>query len=169
MHFSEKELKIKCKGQKIPTLQEVFHRYPNIPMSVQIKFPSQHSIKELKRLILDHNRLDITIVGVASPFEPFLEQQFPQSNRFISYGSLPKLILLYVTGMLPFVEIKEKVMQIPLYSIDYQTGRTSIFGDTWSNWLFFKMLKMSYYLTLPLVWHLRQRGILTFYWVCNRN
>lgn len=30
-------------------------------------------------------------------------------------------------------------------------------------------LRVGYYVALPLIWHLKRRGVMTFYWVCNTN
>ena len=33
--------------------------------------------------------------------------------------------------------------------------------------LLFATIKVMNYLLVPLVWHLKKRGIMTYYWVCN--
>lgn len=88
-------------------------------MNIELKTPSLSAVDELKRLIHLYNRVDSTLIGVVPPFEKKLEEIFPESARFVSYGSLPKLILLYLTGLLPFFPIRERALQIPLYTRAY--------------------------------------------------
>ena len=40
-------------------------------------------------------------------------------------------------------------------------------GSTIKNTIYFWMIKSGYYLFQPLIWHLKRRGVMTFYWVCN--
>lgn len=72
-----------------------------------------------------------------------------------------------MTGLLPFVEVKEKVLQIPLYTKAYEATRGREKGNGLSNWLYFMGIKLAYYAAIPLLWHLKRRGVLAFYWVCN--
>lgn len=42
-----------------------------------------------------------------------------------------------------------------------------LFGDSFKIRLLFAAIKVMNYLLVPLVWHLKRRGIMTYYWVCN--
>lgn len=92
-------------------------------MNIELKTPSTTAIHELKRLIQQHNRIDTTLIGVVPPLQSQLAEIFPESSRFVSYGSLPLLLLLYFTGLLPFVPIREKALQIPLHTEAYKRMR----------------------------------------------
>jgi glycerophosphoryl diester phosphodiesterase len=41
------------------------------------------------------------------------------------------------------------------------------YGDTWKTAYFFIGLKLMNIVTIPMIWHLKKRGIMTYYWVCN--
>jgi hypothetical protein len=48
----------------MPTLEEVFKTFPNMPMNIELKTPSTASIKEFLRLISEYGRNNTTIVGI---------------------------------------------------------------------------------------------------------
>jgi glycerophosphoryl diester phosphodiesterase len=169
LDFTEEVSRLRTRGETIPTLEEVFRRFPGVAMSVEVKQASGSLITELRRLVLKHDRLAITLVGTGTPWSAELSSAFPEGNRFFSYASLPRLFLLYLTGLLPFCPLEEKALQLPLHTEAYQAMRTRSHGPTWANRLYFWAVQASYFFCRPLIWHLRQRGIMTFYWVCNTN
>ena len=104
MHFAKEGSKMKGSEDGIPTLETVFQKYPDMLMNIEIKTPSINAIKELKSLITKYERVSSTLIGISS-LEKELSNIFPESYRFFSYGTLPRLFALYFTGLLPFVQI----------------------------------------------------------------
>ena len=71
-------------------------------------------------------------------------------------------------GLTPFIYIDNATMQVPLWTEEAYQWKVREWGNTWKVHMFFKALR---YLGNPLMgllsYHLRQRGIPTFYWVGN--
>ena len=60
-------------------------------------------------------------------------------------------------------------MQVPLWTEDTYNWKLREWGNTWKVRLFFKVLKLANYLMGLLAYHLKKRGIMTFFWVANCN
>ena len=77
--------------------------------------------------------------------------------------------MAFFLGYLPYIKINEVSLQIPLYSKDFYEWINSSTNGNSSFRLnaMFTIMKVFNYLLIPMVWHLRRRGIMTYYWVCN--
>ena len=77
-------------------------------------------------------------------------------------------LLAMIGGLLPFIYIDNAAMQVPLWTEESYRWKVQEWGDNWKVHLFFKGLK---YLGNPMMsllsYHLKKRGIPTFYWVGN--
>lgn len=135
-------------------------------MDIEVKTGSVAAIEELRRLVVKYGRTETTLVGIVPPFQNDLPIIFPESSRFVSYGSLPRLLLLYFSGLLPFFPLSEKALQVPLFSPDYVGWKRRTKGRLWTDG-FSCLLWISEYMLRPLIWHLRRRGVMTFHWVAN--
>jgi hypothetical protein len=78
-----------------------------------------------------------------------------------------KLILSYFFGLLPFVKIDEVALQLPLYTEDFKKWKLSTAENKLKVHIAFQGLKILNFVIQPMIWHLKKRGIMTFYWVCN--
>lgn len=58
-------------------------------------------------------------------------------------------------------------MQIPLWTEESYHWKIREWGDTWKVHFFFKAIKISNYIARIMAYHLRKRGVMTYYWVCN--
>lgn len=86
---------------------------------------------------------------------------------FCNDKAITKLMAAYFTGLLPFIKISETSLQLPLYTKDFHDWKKREWGDTYKTSLFFMALKLLNYALRPMIWHLRKRGVMTYYWVCN--
>lgn len=64
LDFAPEGMTVHSKGEKIPTLQQVFKRFPDVTINLEIKTPSKEAIKSLVKLIHTYNRRHLTIVGI---------------------------------------------------------------------------------------------------------
>ncbi|XP_065314270.1 lysophospholipase D GDPD1-like isoform X2 [Gordionus sp. m RMFG-2023] len=100
---------------KIPLLDEVFQKFPNIPINIDIKVYDKFLVTEVARLIKEYRRENITVWG---SFQDRIVKECWKNNQNVPlYFSLKRvalLIIFYYTGLLPFVPIKESYLEIPV-------------------------------------------------------
>lgn len=80
-----------------------------------------------------------------------------------------KLLFAYMVGLAPFMKLNQNSLQIPVYSQEMEAWALDreIEQSHWKVKNFLRLLKVVNFATRPLIWHLKERGILTFVWVCN--
>ena len=81
-----------------------------------------------------------------------------------------KIYLLFLTGLLPFVCIRQGVMDIPLYSSGlYDTVMNMIESRCMKCLAFFAfgIFRCFNFFSRLFIPHLKKRGILTFYFILN--
>lgn len=76
-------------------------------------------------------------------------------------------LIAMIFGLLPYIYIDDYTMQIPLWTEEAEKWKLREWGNKWHYRFFFKALKASAPLCALLAYHLRKRGILTMFWVCN--
>ncbi|KAL4512718.1 hypothetical protein ABPG72_020555 [Tetrahymena utriculariae] len=161
------------KNPYIPTLEEVFTRFPGIHMNIEIKTPNEEFIQMMNKLIIKHKREEITIWGCKNPkMSQRLKEVNPNINRFFSLGGLKDLIIKYFTGLLPFSEIQEESLQIPIFNREHYEWKkleSKGFAQHLACRVYFFAIRLllSSFVAQPLFEHLRQRGILVIFWVMN--
>ena len=72
-----------------------------------------------------------------------------------------------IFGLLPFVFIGERSMQVPLWTEEYYNWKVREWGSSLKTHMYFMAMKAANILMGLLAYHLRLRGIMTVYWVCN--
>lgn len=157
------------KDCRMPLLSEVFAEFPNTPVNIDIKTPSEELIQEVYKLIKQFNREDITIWG---SFHHSVTKRCyelnPKIPLFFSARSILYLLILTYTGLLPFFPIKETCLEIFLPHVaaknpgmreqtKYLRGKILLRLFDW-----FIVRKF-------LIDHLRKRGIPTYLWVLNEK
>ncbi|XP_036775379.2 lysophospholipase D GDPD3 isoform X5 [Manis pentadactyla] len=129
------------------SLEDVFQRFPRMPMSVEVKEENEELIHKIADLVRHFDRNEITIWAsekssimkkckAANPEMPF---SFTQSRGFW-------LLLLYYLGLLPFMPIQERFLISFLPTIINR----------------FLMRK-------SLIQHLEQRGVQVIFWCLNQE
>uniref|UniRef100_A0A3B3VX37 Glycerophosphodiester phosphodiesterase domain containing 3a n=1 Tax=Poecilia latipinna TaxID=48699 RepID=A0A3B3VX37_9TELE len=133
--------------RKIALLEDVFRKFPKIPVSIEIKEDNPQLMREVSTLARRYDREDITLW--ASEDAEILNK-CRSINGAMPYSFSKKrgilLLLLYYTGLLPFVPVGESILQFYLPRIiNRTTMRKNLFK------------------------HLADRGIQVHLFVCNKN
>jgi len=72
--------------------------------------------------------------------------------------------------LLPFWYIPEDSLQIPLYTVEFEKWKASFAGslkERFAVTFFHSMVKFLNFISPPLFYHLKKRGVLVIYWVLN--
>jgi len=150
----------------IPTLEEMFQKFPGIPFNIDLKQESQYLLDTTHELIKKYKREDLVIWG--SFRESTVMKAYkkdPEIALLFSFKGIVRLLALYYTGLLPFFPLKESFLEIPVFTrksglmlMPYtSTRRIRIF-----RWLIENIL-----VSKRLFHHLNKRGITVFSWVQN--
>ncbi|XP_011377036.1 lysophospholipase D GDPD3 [Pteropus vampyrus] len=153
--------------QHMVRLEDLFQRFPRMPMSVEIKGENEQLIHKIASLVRSFDRSEITIWAsekssvmkkcrAANPEMPFC---FTISRGFW-------LLLLYYVGLLPFIPIPEKFFMCFLPTIINRTyfpfsysGLNQLCAVV-SKWLIMRK---------SLIQHLEQRGVQVIFWCLNEE
>ncbi|XP_076325400.1 lysophospholipase D GDPD1-like [Tachypleus tridentatus] len=101
------------KDRKIPLLQDIFAKYPDIPINIDIKTNNDILIKETNKLIQKYQREEITVWGNFSyriTSKCFREN--PNIPLLFSARKVFLLVLMMYTGLLPFVPLRESCLEL---------------------------------------------------------
>ncbi|CAH8450151.1 unnamed protein product [Heterobilharzia americana] len=155
---------------KIARLKDLFLKFPDIPINIDIKVHDDLLINEVARLIETHNRERITIWGsMNSKVSKKCELRNKDILTFPPFSYVVWIMACYFFGLLPFLPIKYDCFELPLISVI----RSNEFARR-RNWHGFlpntALLLSEYVLSSSLfIQHLRKRGIPVFFWVCNNE
>ncbi|CAD5118278.1 unnamed protein product [Dimorphilus gyrociliatus] len=146
----------------IITLEEVFEKYPNIPINIDIKTDNDLLIEKVNSLIVSYKRENLTVWG---NFGRNVTNKCYKANPNIGLlFSAPKVALLtlsFYIGLLPFLPIKESFFEVIMPSIlqdrfvGYQRVMIKILDCLLLNRYFLR--------------HLQRRGIQIYLWVLNEE
>ncbi|XP_032443978.1 lysophospholipase D GDPD3a isoform X1 [Xiphophorus hellerii] len=154
--------------RKIALLEDVFRKFPKIPVSIEIKEDNPQLMREVSTLVKRYDREGITLWASE-------DAKIMNKCRSIN-GSMPYsfseqrgilLLLLYYTGLLPFVPVGESVLQFYLPRIinrTYKPENPEILKKSWVVSLIDKTTMRK-----NLFKHLSDRGIQVHLFVCNKN
>ncbi|XP_013392157.2 lysophospholipase D GDPD1 [Lingula anatina] len=154
--------------RRITLLREVFEQFPNTVVNIDIKVDNDELIQSVANLISEFNRESLTVWGnksgvvtnkcyTANPNIPVLA----------SIGTVVKWVILFYTGLLPFIPIREAAYEIVMPSVILKEGKTRFQLSTKQRALlkFIDWLLMS----KQMIQHLSERGIQTYIWVLNEE
>ncbi|KAJ1611359.1 hypothetical protein OIY81_822 [Cryptosporidium canis] len=174
---------IQFSPQRLITLEELFQRYPDILVSVDVKNPNNRTAVSLTvELVRRYKRENKTMLS------SFSNENISYLKEYNQNGSLPELVICigkdklfkillgYFTGFLPWINIDEHVLSFPMSYIFF-----SSYGRMFANKIskYFKLTKnqLNYIedelIPEILVWlftrkslikHLQKRGIRCFAW-----
>ena len=123
---------------RFPLLREVFEAFPQVPIHLDVKYPSLELTRKVVELVEEHNREGITIVGTAGPNQASLNHllsipsnrrqkivsqqspllpESPRRARFLKFASFSEIVktyALFYLGLLPIVPLDYDVCSIPL-------------------------------------------------------
>ncbi|XP_018414597.1 PREDICTED: glycerophosphodiester phosphodiesterase domain-containing protein 1-like [Nanorana parkeri] len=153
--------------RQIPQLEEVFQRYPEMPINIEIKTDCDELIKKVSDLVNKYQRTERTIW--ASTSNPVMKK-CRKENPDMPFMFTPRrgiiLLLLYYTGLLPFVPIPESVVEIYMPSI---INRTYFPHNQLMRNRFLVRLQDKIMMRKGLFRHLQARGIQVYLWVLNQE
>lgn len=153
--------------RKFALLEDLFRKFPDMPVSIEIKENNTQLIEKVSDLVRHYNREEITIW--ASVNSRIMEKcrrtngSMPYSFT-VSRGVL--LLLLYYSGLLPFVPLGESVLQFYLPRIINRTfiPQKRILRN---NLVISLLEKVT--MRKSLFEHLAARGIQVHLFVCNED
>eukprot|EP00088_Acartia_fossae_P005733 TRINITY_DN12589_c0_g1_i1.p1 TRINITY_DN12589_c0_g1~~TRINITY_DN12589_c0_g1_i1.p1 ORF type:complete len:352 (+),score=17.39 TRINITY_DN12589_c0_g1_i1:95-1057(+) len=157
-------------ARKFTLLDSVLKEFPDTQINIDIKMESLDLVKAVNKVICDHKAEDRCVWGSFSGNTTNMcYRENPNVGIFFSAPRMLKLLLLYYTGLLPFVPLRETHFEVPMLSIfldpKYAKGESTIsFGRiprpilVICDFLLFRPSLMS---------HLAARGIPTYVWVLN--
>jgi glycerophosphoryl diester phosphodiesterase len=101
-------------GIQIPSLEEVFQKFPGVPLFIEIKPAHTEMVAELGRLLEKYDRWDETIVGsfhqeILKPFR----KQFPQALTSAGRAEVKRFFLLQRIGLAGLIRPPVHSFQIP--------------------------------------------------------
>lgn len=148
--------------RRIPLLETVFEKYPDMRINLDIKVINNELIHKVNDLIVKYKREDITVWGSFS--EQVTRQCIklnPNIEAYFSLNGCVKLIALMATGLLPFWPLKESYLEIIMPNFLLKKRRLSI-GVTLGC-----LLIRTAFIRKSLIKHLQKRGIYVYLWVLN--
>ncbi|RDD46469.1 Glycerophosphodiester phosphodiesterase domain-containing protein 1 [Trichoplax sp. H2] len=150
--------------RKIALLSEVFDAFPNTPINMDLKVCDEKLIIQTDCLIRKYKRENITIWGSANDVVlQKLYLQNPEVPTFFSKRRVVITILLFYTGLLPFVPIKESYFEVIMPSIVKKVlnPELPIKSCAYAKFIDYLLMRPS------LINHLKRRGIQVYLWVLN--
>lgn len=139
-------------------------------MNIELKYATEEGIVEFNRLVTKYSRENITVWGAAGSLNENLRESNPNTVNFYSAGEVLKIFFLFLTGLLPFVCIRQGVLDIPLYTEGfYKMAMNFTESKCFKCLIFFVflILRCFNFFSWIFIRHLKKRGILTFYFILN--
>lgn len=153
--------------RRIPLLEEVFQRFPDKPVNVEVKEDSVELIRKVSELVKRYQRVERTIWASTSDR---VMKKCRKENPDMPFIFTPRrgvvLLLLYYTGLLPFVDLPESLVETCMPSI---INRTYFPEHTLMKNRFLVYLQEKLIMRKSLFQHLQARGIQVYLWVLNQD
>ncbi|CAN0053385.1 unnamed protein product [Lampetra planeri] len=150
---------------RIPRLREVFEAFPDTVINVDIKVDDDKLIDKVSELIRTHSRESLTVWGNASDVViRKCHKANPDVGILFSMKRVVVLLLLFYTGLLPFVPLSEGFLEIPMPSMVLR-----IADEKSTSKLHCWVLRLADRILMSkiLFKHLERRGIQVYLWVLN--
>lgn len=148
--------------RRIPLLENVFEKFPDMRINLDIKVDNDELIRKVNELIVKYKREKITVWG---SFSESVTQKClklnPSIEAYFSLRGCVKLLTLMCTGLLPFWPLKEKYLEIlmPNFLLKH---RSLPIGITLGCYLI-----RTAFIRKSIITHLQKRGIYVYLWVLN--
>ncbi|XP_077170796.1 lysophospholipase D GDPD3 [Paroedura picta] len=152
---------------RIPRLEEVFQRFPDLPINIEIKENNDELIQKVAGLIRQYDRAHISIWA---SFEEEVLKKCCSANKDMPYIFSVRrgitILLLYYVGLLPFIPLKESFLEFFLPSIMNRT-----YFPVEKGYCGALLAKFTHKVTMrkKLFKHLEDRGIQVLLWVLNEE
>lgn len=158
------------KQRRFSTLEAVIKEFPSTQINIDLKDKNKTLVHVVNKIIVENNAEDRCVWGNFS--RDTTESCYltnPRVGLLFSSVQFLKLYLLFYTGLLPFIKVKETHLEIPMPSVFLDEKFRSKDGNVglakFPPWL----IKMVDWLLMSrqLFLHLDKRGITTYLWVLN--
>ncbi|KAF1379323.1 hypothetical protein PFLUV_G00174890 [Perca fluviatilis] len=153
--------------RKFSLLEDVFRKFPKLPVSVEIKENNKQLMEKVSDLVRCYNREEIT---VWASVDSAIMMECRRTNDSMPYSFTMNrgllLLLLFYSGLLPFVPLGESLLQFYLPRV---INRTYIPEEgILRNKLVISLLE-KVTMRKSLFKHLVARGIQVHLFVCNED
>ncbi|KAG9349994.1 hypothetical protein JZ751_026347 [Albula glossodonta] len=106
------------KDRKIILLEDLFKKFPKIPVNIEIKEDNSALIAKVSSLVKQYDREDITVwASVKSDIMKKCRTENPSMPYMFTVSRGLQLLMLYYSGLLPFVPLGESFLQFYLPQI----------------------------------------------------
>ncbi|XP_069566287.1 lysophospholipase D GDPD3a [Brachyistius frenatus] len=148
-------------------LEDVFRKFPEMPVSIEIKENNHQLIEKVSDLVRRYNREEITVWATVNST---IMKECRRTNGSMPYSFTMKrgalLLLLFYSGLLPFVPLGESLLQFYLLRIINRTyiPEQGILRNRLAVSFIEKVTMRK-----SLFRHLAARGIQVHLFVCNED
>ncbi|XP_029944532.1 lysophospholipase D GDPD3a [Salarias fasciatus] len=153
--------------RKFALLEDLFRKFPEMPVSIEIKENNHQLIEKVSELVRRYNREEITVWATVNSS---IMRKCRRMNDSMPYsftmGRGVLLLLLFYSGLLPFVPLGESLLQFYLPRIINRTF-ISERGILRNKLVLFLLEKLT--MRRSLFKHLAARGIQVHLFVCNED
>jgi len=158
--------------RQFATLDSVLKEFPSVQVNIDVKMKSLELVKAVSKIISDNNAQDRCVWGSFSGATTNMcYRENPDVGLLFSAPRIALLLLLYYSGLLPFVSLRETHLEVPMLSIfldkKFSTEETTI---SFAKLPRIVLIICDFLLFRPsLIRHLADRGIPTYFWVLNND
>lgn len=155
------------KDRKFVLLEDVFKKFPNMPMMIEIKENKDLLIKKVSCLVKQYGRESITVwASEESEVMTKCQKENPSIPYMFTMRRGILLLLLFYTGLLPFVPLGESVL---LFYLPRVINRSYIPEEPYLKNRFVVYLIQKLTMRKALLDHLNKRGLQVQLFVCNEE
>uniref|UniRef100_A0A8C2A4F5 Glycerophosphodiester phosphodiesterase domain containing 3b n=1 Tax=Cyprinus carpio TaxID=7962 RepID=A0A8C2A4F5_CYPCA len=155
------------KDRQFVLLEDLFKKFPSMPMILEIKENNDLLIKKVSNLVKQYHRESITVwASEESGVMAKCKEQNPSMPYMFTMKRGILLLLLFYTGLLPFVPLGESLLFFYLPSI---INRTYIPEESILKKRFVVYLLQKLTMRKSLFEHLTKRGLQVQLFVCNEE
>ncbi|CAN9505731.1 unnamed protein product [Ophioblennius macclurei] len=148
-------------------LEDLFRKFPEMPVSIEIKRDDCQLIEKVSELVKRYNREEIT---VWASLNSSIMEKCRRTNDSMPYSFTMRrgvlLLLLFYSGLLPFVPLGECLLQFYLPSVFNRTYISDV-AILRNKLVLFLLEKIT--MRPSLFKHLADRGIQVHLFVCNQD
>ncbi|KAL0993636.1 hypothetical protein UPYG_G00110900 [Umbra pygmaea] len=153
--------------RKFALLEEVFRTFPKMPINIEIKEDNNKLMEKVSNLVKQYDREDLTVWATV---DSVIMKNCRKTNSSMPYSFCMRrglqLLLLFYSGLLPFVSLGESFLQFYLPCIINRTyiPEESVLKSRGVIYLIEKLTMRK-----SLFKHLAKRGIQVHLFVCNED
>ncbi|XP_066522188.1 lysophospholipase D GDPD1 [Hoplias malabaricus] len=153
--------------RKFALLEDVFKKFPQMPVNIEVKEYNDDLIEKVSSLVKKYKRESITVWATEdSDIMTKCRKQCPSMPYSFTMTRGILLLVLFYTGLLPFVSLGESLLQFYLPSV---INRTYIPEESYLKNRFVVWLIERLTMRKSLFDHLVKRGLQVQLFVCNEE